>query len=156
MTDPSPTPLMVTLERFIKKLRIDESGCWIWTGARKGSSAERPDFRFRGKNQVGSRVSYIIFRGEIPNGLLVLHTCDVPLCVNPKHLWLGTDADNRLDCAIKKRDRNSRKTRCIYGHAFSQENTFIRRDKGERPSRMCKICKRAKWMRAEAKKKCQK
>lgn len=49
------------------------------------------------------RVSWIIFRGKIPKGKHVLHKCDTPLCVNPKHLFIGTALDNIRDCFNKGR-----------------------------------------------------
>jgi hypothetical protein len=51
------------------------------------------------------RVAWEIYCGEIPNNLHVLHTCDNPLCVKPDHLWLGTQADNMRDKALKGRQR---------------------------------------------------
>lgn len=73
------------------------SGCWLWTGA--GSRYGRTSFF--GVNDEAHRISYRLFRGEIPDGLCVLHSCDTPPCVNPAHLWLGTFSDNRRD-SIKK------------------------------------------------------
>ena len=52
---------------------------------------------------LAHRASYSAFKGEVPDGLSVLHTCDTPACINPKHLRLGTQADNMQDCANKNR-----------------------------------------------------
>lgn len=78
------------------------SGCWLW-------------FTSWGSNGYGligaryaHRVSWILHYGEIPKGLCVLHRCDVPCCVNPKHLFLGTKADNSQDMVSKGRDGATR------------------------------------------------
>ena len=80
---------------------ITESGCWIWL---RGSSGQ--DY---GGLQYGSewvrahRASWLAFKGEIPEGLCVLHRCDTPACVNPDHLFLGTRKDNAIDKVKKGR-----------------------------------------------------
>lgn len=76
------------------------SGCWLWTGALIfGYGA----IYFEGKQHRAHRISWRLYRGEIPEGLSVLHKCDTPCCVNPDHLFLGTHADNMRDKAVKKR-----------------------------------------------------
>jgi hypothetical protein len=82
------------LERFLSKCRPEpNSGCWLWTGyiSPKGYGS----FRDRAKPEPPSPahvVSYRLFKGPVPAGLLVRHTCDVR-CVNPDHLLLGTPRD---------------------------------------------------------------
>ncbi len=91
-------------ERFFSKVSLeDERGCWLWLGP-----TGRGDYGmfFAGgdrHNVLAHRWAYEQFVGEIPSGLLVLHHCDEPKCVNPQHLWLGTQADNVQDCIAKGR-----------------------------------------------------
>jgi hypothetical protein len=77
-------------------------GCWLWTGWKLNSGyGETTLFR---KKILVHRLSYLWANGELPKGLHVLHRCDVPLCVNPEHLFLGTDKDNIADMYAKGRD----------------------------------------------------
>lgn len=69
------------------------------------------------------RVSWEIFRGPIPKGLLVCHHCDHPWCTNPQHLFLGSALDNLRDCSRKKRRHNQKKTHCPQGHEYTRGNT---------------------------------
>jgi len=81
--------------------RVTESGCWIWSGGMNAygyGSFWDMDY---GRARRAHRVSYELYKGFIPDGLLVLHKCDVPVCVNPDHLFLGTHQDN-MDDKIKK------------------------------------------------------
>lgn len=80
------------------------SGCWIWTrgGTRYGS------LRINKRKEQAHRVAWQIYKGEIPAGLWVLHTCDNPFCVNPGHLFLGTHKDNMRDMKNKRRGRGGR------------------------------------------------
>jgi hypothetical protein len=86
--------------RFEKKIRKSDS-CWIWIAATSKFGYGR--FLFNGKNTAAHRVAWTIYRGEIPKGMFVLHKCDVRNCVNPDHLFLGTQDDNMKDCAKKGR-----------------------------------------------------
>lgn len=92
------------IERLIAKTEAMESGCWNWVGTTVGSKTHRyGHFRLDGKLILAHRASWLLHGGEIPNGLHVLHRCDNPLCVNPKHLFVGTRSDNMMDMTAKGR-----------------------------------------------------
>lgn len=73
--------------------------CWLWT-----SRIDKHGYG-RWSGNLAHRLAYTHFKGPIPAGLLVCHTCDNPVCVNPAHLWLGTNADNARDKVAKGRAR---------------------------------------------------
>lgn len=89
-------------QRFWKHVDIkDLFECWLWKGAT--DSAGYGSFRNKTGTTIASRISYFLVYGIIPKGKNVLHHCDNPLCVNPSHLFLGTQKDNIRDCVTKKR-----------------------------------------------------
>ena len=95
---------MTLIERFEAQYTPEpNTGCWLWTGA--VAKPDKPYGRIyaHGGNKSAHRVSYEMFVGPIPSGLLVLHKCDVPSCVNPGHLFVGTDLDNAIDRNQKRR-----------------------------------------------------
>lgn len=93
---------MTLRERFDCKWVLDpETGCWEWTAAR--NSKGRARFRVGDRLEAASRVAWTLYRGPIPAGLWVLHTCDNGGCVNPDHLYLGTRADNARDATERGR-----------------------------------------------------
>jgi len=78
-----------------------ETSCWIWQ--RGLFSNGYGQISIAGKPTPAHRASYIAFIGPIPEGKLVCHACDNPLCVNPDHLWIGTNRDNMEDMVKKGR-----------------------------------------------------
>lgn len=91
-------------DRFWKKVEKTD-GCWLWTGSKQTSGqGKKPygSFRFKG-GWLAHRFSWILHKGPIPKDMLVCHHCDNHSCVNPKHLFLGTQQDNMDDMKNKGR-----------------------------------------------------
>ena len=86
---------------MLSRLKREGSGCWEWPGAvcYKGYGV----IGEYGKLHRTHRLSYEHFKGSIPDGMLVCHTCDNPPCCNPSHLFLGTNLDNMADMRRKGR-----------------------------------------------------
>jgi hypothetical protein len=89
-----------TLGNFLNKVVLDcWSDCWLWCGALDQSGYGLT----AGVLHRAHQLSYELFKGPIPPGLKVLHRCDVRNCVNPEHLWVGTQAENVRDMIQKGR-----------------------------------------------------
>lgn len=82
--------------------------CWIWNGALDNHGYGSVSVKRSGKFiKIGAhRASFYIKHGALNSSLNVLHNCDTPRCVNPNHLYEGTDADNVRDCVSRGRNRN--------------------------------------------------
>lgn len=95
-------------ERFWPKVQKAE-GCWEWIGSKRPNGYGRFQAGARGSSQLSAhRFSYELHKGRIPDGLLVMHTCDNRSCVNPDHLKLGTPLDNMQDMHAKGRAKPGR------------------------------------------------
>jgi len=82
-------------------------GCWDWIGNRHKSGYGK--IWVDGETWLTHRVSWIMFNGEIPDGLCVLHRCDNKSCCNPDHLYLGTNMENSKDMCSKDRQATGEK-----------------------------------------------
>jgi hypothetical protein len=96
------------VERFW--LQVDQSNgpdsCWLWTGGTRDQSRAYGSMSVGDRKILVHRFSWELACGPIPNGMRVLHTCDNPPCVNPSHLFLGTQLDNIADRKAKGRSAN--------------------------------------------------
>lgn len=133
------------------------TGCWLWLGG--SSSTGYGNFHINGKQTRAHKAYYEHFKDAVPEGLCVLHKCDTPSCVNPEHLFIGTNRDNILD--MIKKNRHKRKTGSGPGekaanHRLTNEQVLaIRKDPrslsivgkeyGMDPSTIGKIKNRKLW-----------
>lgn len=95
-------------QRFEEKFIPDpNSGCWLWIGSIDRIGYGQFKFgRQYAPNEKAHRTAWKIYRGDIPHGMHVLHSCDVRCCVNPDHLRLGTHQDNMRDKMTRGRHRS--------------------------------------------------
>ena len=94
-----------SIDRFWARVQKspDADGCWLFAGAVCNQAGHLHISRDDGSRALAHRYSYELHHGPIPAGLVVMHTCDVPRCVNPAHLTLGTQRDNIRDAIDKGR-----------------------------------------------------
>lgn len=142
--------------RLWSQMEAKANGCREWTGHARPAGYGR--IWFNGKETSTHRVAWELANGPIPTGLHVLHHCDNPPCGETEpseaypegHLFLGTVGDNNADMTAKGRghNQNETKTCCPQGHFYSEANTYV----NPRGSRECRICKRTRAIRYNAKK----
>lgn len=93
------------IERFWSKVKKTDA-CWLWQ--RQLNNKGYGCFSVHGRLCYAHRFSWSLANGPIPQGMKVLHRCDTPACVNPDHLWIGTQRDNMQDCKQKGRVSKTR------------------------------------------------
>lgn len=129
--------------RFYAKVSdtSDPDACWIWSGAK--STRGYGQFWFDGRKHQAHRFMWEQYNGQtLAKGIDACHTCDVTLCVNPRHIWPGSRAENMTDALAKGRlvlpprdaRGNLRKTHCKHGHPFSAPGQ-------PGVTRRCPVCK---------------
>lgn len=91
-------------EKLLANIEINENGCWIWKKYCLPYGYGR--LRINDKMYLSHRLSWEGFNGDIPIGFHVCHKCDTENCINPNHLFLGTDQDNSDDKIRKGRSKH--------------------------------------------------
>jgi len=127
-------------DRFFKKVLIAPfHECWEWLAYKSWDGYGY--FNSGKRNELAHRFSYRMFIGEIPISLCVLHKCDNPSCVNPEHLFIGTNDDNVKDKVQKTRQACGE--RMNRGSATAEDVAEIRRmhASGIRQSCICRLFK---------------
>lgn len=118
-------------DRLASRYVVAGNGCWLWTGRTTpgGYGSLRNEV---GRSEVAHRASYRCHVGSIPAGLQLDHLCRTPRCINPAHLEPVTARENI------RRGQAATRTRCLYGHEFTPENTTV----DARGWRSCRECRK--------------
>ena len=127
-------------DRFWARVdRRSDDECWEWLGARNGRGYGQ--IKKDGRRRRAHTISWEIHHGtQFPDGMHGCHTCDVPSCVNPRHVFPGTQLENIRDALAKGRlvYHNANKTHCPSGHPYSGDNLYLDR----KNYRRCRECRR--------------
>jgi HNH endonuclease len=108
VTLPNPPDTRPVVERIMDMVAmVPECGCWLWLGP--GNPYGQIGIRGEGAPTSVHRVMWEHENGPIPDGMFVLHKCDIGLCCNPNHLFLGTQQDNMTDKVNKQRQARGEK-----------------------------------------------
>lgn len=128
---------MTINEMFLLNItKLSCMDCWIWHGNRTNMGYGR--IIVKGDAYYAHRLSYEFYVGSLSKENFVCHTCDIPQCVNPSHLFVGSHKDNMADMANKGRAKNQHKnkTHCVNGHSLSSDSTYV----NKHGHRVCRIC----------------
>lgn len=146
-------------DKIVARIRKDENGCWLWTGPyyknrpwpqnRYGYIGFWYDSRKGRSRSTGThRAMMMALHGPLTKEQCVCHRCDVPLCVNPEHLFIGSMRDNIHDSRSKNRHHEGKKEYCDRGHPLSGDNLYLSkqaRGKGPALRRVCRVCQKARY-----------
>ena len=133
---------MKTLPPRIASLIEVTDTCWIWRGTVRPNGYGR--VKHQGVLYLAHRLVYESLIGPIPDGLQLDHLCRVRHCVRPTHLEPVTASENLRRSPIAPAGINARKTHCVHGHEFTEENTYVDRE-GYRNCRTCRSATARAW-----------
>jgi hypothetical protein len=122
--------------------RVPEAGCWLWEKSVTGLGYAR--MAHHGKARAAHRLSFEAFKGEIPEGLEIDHTCKVRSCVNPDHLEAVTRHENMLRSSVWTYRKT--RTHCPKGHELTGDNVFTSVSLGNKY--LCLACKKQRSIKA--------
>lgn len=129
-------------------MQINTDDCWLYAGPRNadqyGIYAIKTD-EGKYRHRMAHRLFYELYRGKIPEGLVIDHLCRVRHCVNPEHMEPVTNRVNILR-GMSKQAINNRKTHCKYGHSLAVDNIY-RRENGWRRCKQCNAQARIEYRR---------
>lgn len=126
-------------------LAMETDACIPWPGAPKSNGYGQ--IQINRKKRGAHQYVFEKVKGPIPAGSVVRHTCDHPICVNPRHLILGTYAQNSQDSVERQRHGNVVKTHCPKGHPYDSENTYVTPSTGGRKCRACRAAYMHVWQK---------
>jgi len=147
------TELKTTEERFWEKVeKRGPDDCWEWQATKYRNGYGNIWVPAEGRKLLAHRYSYALANGPIPDGFVVCHTCDNRSCVNPGHLWMGTQGDNLRDMVAKGRQKKAwmpHASHCSKGHDLAVVGTLDRPLPSGNTTVVCRKC-RNDWQSAEA------
>jgi Autographiviridae endonuclease len=146
----TPDTIAMNRQQFNARWIANENGCWIWHGAPRNGYGQ---LETQSQAKYAHRIAWQLFKGPIPTGKIVCHKCDVRICVNPEHLFLGSQQDNMNDCKSKGRmprgvARKGTKLTPAQVLAIREDpraQTAIGRDYGIHQMQVSRIKRKTRW-----------